>query len=409
MPITYVKLPGDRNAVPQDELTQEQLSVAYKNGAKLLCSCVSPDVLELKVKRSSRGRLYPAIMPNTGERHKYWCDNFKDYKASATYQTAVRPGLEGIEEVLVSINDLKTSDSYKEPVERLTQSKDGKHSVIIEGRATLLGLLRILWAEAGLNRYNGRAKKEGFVVHKLNELGGVMINGAKLAEICYLPTPTIELKEKIKSANAFRDFIQDSNLLKESGGRALIVSRIRSLKHDDASAGDFLLGINYMHACFAIKGDVLERLEVKYKKLDCEKRDINWAILLCSNNNGVITVQNGAWMKCSSSGIPYDSGFEKTVLEYLCAQGREFEKPVVYDTKYGTLFPDFVLTDTGDTVYPMEVWGRDEKPYVTRKNIKRDEYVEKYGALWDCWWEWDARPGLEKSPPPLDKIKRKIV
>ncbi len=92
----------------------------------------------------------------------------------------------------------------------------------------------------------------------------------------------------------------------------------------------------------------------------------------------------GALMRTTDLFIPVASGYESQVAHLLVDQGRHFRKPLRYDGE--GLFPDFELLDTPNVV-PMEVFGRNDPAYLSRRDEKIRLYERLYGS---SWWSWDA-------------------
>lgn len=100
----------------------------------------------------------------------------------------------------------------------------------------------------------------------------------------------------------------------------------------------------------------------------------------------------------SNSFIPVESSYELEVADSLVDKDRLFEKPLRYDATESEVFPDFVLLDTTQHQYPMEVFGRTDEAYEIRADEKR-EYYEKHFA--GQWWSWIANRGaaMPAFPP----------
>jgi hypothetical protein len=88
-------------------------------------------------------------------------------------------------------------------------------------------------------------------------------------------------------------------------------------------------------------------------------------------------VVDGALLRTLEEFIPVASSFEAQVARKLIDEGRSFRKPLRYDGD--DLFPDFVLLDVRPRV-PMEVFGRSDVAYTTRRDEKIRRYTERYGS-----------------------------
>lgn len=93
--------------------------------------------------------------------------------------------------------------------------------------------------------------------------------------------------------------------------------------------------------------------------------------------------------------LPVESGYEATFADYLCSEGRSFEKPVRCSSE-DEVFPDFILTDTSPPSY-VEVWGRKDPHYLTRKTAKRARYLSSSTPLIEWSQPWAST--LPSLPP----------
>ncbi|KPF82187.1 hypothetical protein IP70_22170 [alpha proteobacterium AAP38] len=105
----------------------------------------------------------------------------------------------------------------------------------------------------------------------------------------------------------------------------------------------------------------------------------------------------GAVMAISEQWIPVESSYELTMAQFLVEQQRSFVKPLRYDATEDVLFPDFLLTDCGPPLLPVEVWGRDDADYEARRLVKIEQYKELYPDA--PLYEWDAT--RDDKPPAL--------
>lgn len=87
--------------------------------------------------------------------------------------------------------------------------------------------------------------------------------------------------------------------------------------------------------------------------------------------------------------IPADSGFEVQCASQLVRSGRSFFKPLRCSPK-DDLFPDFILSDTQPETY-VEVWGRSDPRYLSRKAEKKARYIADGIPLLE-WHAADRQP-----------------
>lgn len=112
-----------------------------------------------------------------------------------------------------------------------------------------------------------------------------------------------------------------------------------------------------------------------------------------------------ALMPVTSNWIPFDSMYELMIADKLTNDERGFLKPLRFDADEDIVFPDFILRDTGaDT--PLEVFGRSDESYETRKAVKMAYYQKEFGT--DRWWYWDAAQDPDGNTiKPFPEAKRK--
>lgn len=87
----------------------------------------------------------------------------------------------------------------------------------------------------------------------------------------------------------------------------------------------------------------------------------------------------------AGSFIPVESSYENQVTEKLVAEDRTFEKPLRFEAGEDEVFPDFILLDTKNTQYPMEVFGLTTEAYEKREGEKRLYYEVHFRSAWWCW------------------------
>lgn len=104
----------------------------------------------------------------------------------------------------------------------------------------------------------------------------------------------------------------------------------------------------------------------------------------------------------AGSLIPVESSYELTFTSYLIDNAREFRKPMRYDADDDVVFPDFLLEDAVRRELPIEVWGRNDAPYLRRKAEK----IAYFNANAPGWISWDAVAGEPLPQLPPRRIKK---
>lgn len=147
-------------------------------------------------------------------------------------------------------------------------------------------------------------------------------------------------------------------------------------------------------------------------RLVLEKR-VTGKIVLAGNISGhtvnagkkVYTVQSCGVMPVTDMYIPVDSSLEVTVANKLVNEKRIFSKPLRYDLRDLSLWPDFVLhdlplDDKDARTAALEVWGmKGMETYDTRKAEKEALYADKSKSQYKLVWEWDGKTQMRPFPP----------
>lgn len=101
-----------------------------------------------------------------------------------------------------------------------------------------------------------------------------------------------------------------------------------------------------------------------------------------------VNVIDAALITFSQHWIPTESSYERVFAEKLVREGRAFNKPLRYNLGEDVVFPDFVRTDCASGTVPMEVFGKSDEDYSTRKNEKTayttDHTGRTDGGGWDA-------------------------
>jgi len=97
--------------------------------------------------------------------------------------------------------------------------------------------------------------------------------------------------------------------------------------------------------------------------------------------------QEVALMRVTERGIPVDSSYEDTMESKLASEDRAFEKPLRFDADEAEVLPDFILLDT-DPETVIEVFGMNTPEYATRRDAKLAYYQANQSKV--ALWIWDA-------------------
>jgi hypothetical protein len=284
---------------------------------------------------------------------------------------------------------------------------------------TELGLLHLLWEEAGLNRWTprlGRARRRWPFVREALDRAALRIVPARnqtlsdrLAMIGYADEdgPALLRETARNCGDTWRilllGIVDDIALVNWQDGQQFCALRFDgagayNLRVSAASLWHERVARRYPMATAAL---ALPRTE----------RAIRVVGLVTATVRVGVT-QGLSLVRCRADDIalmevepdtltPVSSSHELAIARALVEQRRSFVRPLRFDAGRETVLPDFVLTDTGDPRgTPMEVFGRADEAYAARRAEKARYYDEVYGQA--HWWHWDAvaSPGRWPAFPP---------
>lgn len=302
--------------------------------------------------------------------------------------------------------------------------RGGQPGVVRQARMTELGLLHLLWEEAGLNSWTRgvhRARRRWSFVREALDRAALRIVPARnqtlsdrLAMIGYGDEdgPAL-LRETARSCGdtwriLLLGIVDDIALVDWKEGRQFC-----SLRFDGASAYDLRVSAasvwherltrSYPMAMTALARPRTERTIRVVGLVTATVRvglDRGVALVRCR-------ADDIALMEVEPDTLtPVSSAHELAIARALVHERRSFIRPLRFDVGRDVVLPDFVLTDTEDPRgTPMEVFGRADEAYAARRAEKARYYNEVYGQ--ESWWSWDAvaSPGRwPVFPPALSRV-----
>ena len=305
-----------------------------------------------------------------------------------------------------------------EPAQAARQG--GGQGAVRQARMTELGLLHLLWEEAGLNGWTpgvGRARRRWPFVREALDRASVRIVPARnqtlsdrLALIGYGdPDGPALLHETARGCgDAWRilllGIVDDIALVDWKDDRQFC-----SLRFDGASAYNLRVSAAPVWHERVVRRYPMAMAALALPRAERAIRVVGLvtATVRVGLDRGVTLVRcradDIALMEVEPDTlIPVSSGYELEIARALAYQRRSFIRPLRFDVGRDVVLPDFVLTDTGDPRgTPMEVLGRADEAYAARRAEKARYYNEVYGQA--RWWSWDAvaSPGHWPAFPPV--------
>ncbi|WP_027800299.1 DUF1173 family protein [Paraburkholderia dilworthii] len=363
------------------------------------CLCQTSSPLQLVIRRY--GTLFHlAGWPDDGHRHDRDCAFFKDPNASrpvsgrdtkaAIYATPAGLNIKLDASLILREATTGSRGSPAKPSNRASRRS-----------ASLLAFLQTLWAEAGLNHWNGASTSRHWGhcnSQLLAEIGTALINGTDAQNVLHIMRRFDEADRAAINAE-FDAFIARLSVEQRATTRGLVIGEINEVSPTQyghavslrQSARKYYAGApliehaarTYSHAWRAL-GDRSSRVV---------------ALLLVERTpKGHLKVVDLAAMLCSHAFLPCDSIHEVAMANRLVAERRDFIKPVRV-AEGDDMLPDFILRDT-DIETHIEVYGMNGVPsYEARKQQKRALRSARHipAVEWDV--DKDALTSVRLPPP----------
>lgn len=440
---------GHDGLSPED--VQKALEQAYpriKKGAFVTCNCTASTPVFLTIRKKTRKdktlSFHIARFPNSSSKHVYcfFYEPEKNKCGLGDYDDGViKETDEGLKIALDYPLVWKLSSGIQSPERKQPASQQRSASSPRLKAMSALGFLNLLWEKSALNSWSPRSSNkrgEHPVVNLLHATAETISVGNYALSDHFLALPPepwrwdkdrfaslhqkqVNLKgcEERRLSVIFGSLtdIEDYKLICD-GAKALNLSLKIQLDLADAlrvpggicaqAMKALELRKEAVSALLAQKSqsqeDGQENIELKKAQNDLDTSPR--AIFCCLAYLGIKTkaghiyaeVLDAAVMPVTAEWIPYSSSFEHQIARKLVDENRSFRKPLRYDASINKVFPDFELLDTGPKPYPLEVFGRTDETYETRKQEKIDYYNKEYSTA--HWWYWIAEGDGKQSAPP---------
>lgn len=383
---------------------QSVLKSMHANG-HAVCLCPGRGEKRLKIcHMGGSGLFYLSKFPNTGEEHAVACQFYApapDKSGLQGYQVGVIEHL-GDGDIRVRLQKGLRQATSGEPQ---SSSKHAGSGVVSRDAVTMLGLLNLLWSEAGLNRWyskmagNRTAGRIGYWL--LQQAHKVRTSRMTLSDVLLIHAKPGHHEEQRNRTV--------TNGAKTKGLRVVAIdalARFNAEKYPMPLTRLPMSGPAGMPFSY-ISPDLWARVESRFGRAVNAWRKGRKVIAIAQievkdsrGNSGQVC--DLALMVVSNEWIPVESSYEALIEQALREQGRAFLKPLRYDADEDCVFPDFWLLDVGCD-FPIEVFGMDTLKYLDRKAAKESYYNQKYGP--SGWWQWDVtqQPNLDQIPAFPDK------
>ncbi|WP_459203461.1 DUF1173 domain-containing protein (plasmid) [Ralstonia pseudosolanacearum] len=328
---------GSRSVHSDDPALPELLATIYAEKTRPLCLCRMPGI-EMYVAKVD-GKYLVKRMPNSGSDHAPACDSYEP-----------PPELSGLGQVIGSAiqedpeegtTALKFDFSLSKAADRKAPTPSDKEtdSVKTDGnKLTLRGTLHYLWEQAGFNRWapTMSGKRSWYVIRKylLQAAEDKTAKGASLADILYIPE-TFNADKKAEITQ--RRMAHMMRIAAPERGTRRLMLAIGEVKEVAQSRYGHKIVLKHLPDCHFMMNDdihkrLLKRFEVELGLWDAlEGTHLMMIGTFGIGPTGVASLEEAALMCVTENWIPFESTFDKMVLDALTQQNRRFMKGMRYN------------------------------------------------------------------------------
>ena len=334
---------------------QQALAEAYKAQQRPLCGCRDDVDVPLYIAKIAASNTYVLRrMPGAGSRHTTECDHFEPPAAlSGLAQVQGHAIIETENETVELKLDFALS---KIPGRALPTPKDEPaDSVKSDGtKLTLRGLLHYLWHSAGLDKWvpamAGKRTYGTFYKYVSGAAAGKVAKSQPLAEMMFIPEPFDAAREKdIRSRRLLR-LTKLASSTKATTKLGLLVGELYEFR--PAQFGHQAVFKGALDCPFRVNEDLHKRMlkhfEGALTMWDQHLQDSHLIVIgtFTVDAVGTPTLNEVAVMNVTANWIPFDSLYEKTLIEALTTQRRSFWKCLRFNLPQSAPMANAVVTDT---------------------------------------------------------------
>lgn len=397
---TYL-ISGQRIDHAEESLLQAALSNSYQAKSRPLCLCAEPGV-PMYIARA-HGKYLIKRMPNSGAQHQPDCEAYDP-----------PPELSGLGQVMGSaikenpdegITVLRFDFSLSKRSGRAIETNhdhEGDSVKADSNKLSLRGTLHYLWEEAGFNRWMPRmaGKRNWYVIHKYlyEAAANKLAKGNQLADFLYIPEPfSVEKKDEIAQRRAAR-MLKNQSQDKKSRRLMLAVGEVKDIA---PSRFGYKITLKHCPDCaFMIDESLHTRL---LKRFNMElglwealpETHLMMIATFAISATGIPNLDEVALINATENWIPFESTFEKTLLDKLTQSQRSFIKGLRYNLSSKKPLACAVLSDT-DEATALYIYGLQEAAQLDEIQILITE--SNLHA-----WIWDVSTGMMPEFPQMKK------
>ncbi len=343
-----------------DPRLQAALAQIHETPERPRCLCV-PGGVEMYV--AHHRQFVVKRMPETGSQHHPGCPSYEPELQQSGLGELVGEAV--LESALGSI-ELRVDFPWTRATGRGVprgEPQDASEVEVPRRRMSLRALMHFLFERAGFNRWSPamEGKRNQGVLHKyLQEAAeNVAVKGVALAERLYVPEPFSEAG-KVDAARRRREKLA---VLRPREGQSPLAVVLGEFKASYGTPLGHRVWIRHMpDAPLLIAAKAWERIERVFAPL-FEARDADtghkprlmMAALIRARREHTYEIDAASLMLTSEHWIPVEGIHELPLVQALVDQQRRFVKPLRYDAKSASGFPNVLLLDAGSVPVPLHV------------------------------------------------------
>jgi len=373
------------------------LAGVYAAKTRPLCLCREPGIAMYIAKIT--GQFILKRMPNSGGEHAPACDSYEPpAELSGLGQVLGSAIQESPDEGLTS---LKLDFSLSKVAGRASpvSSDSEAHSAGTDGnKLSLRAMLHYLWEEAGFNRWAPAmsGKRTWYVMRKylLQAAEGKATKGSRLPDVLYIPESFhADKKEEITQ----RRMAHLMKVAAPGNGVRRLMLVIGEVKEIAQSRYGYKIIFKHLPDChFLMNVDLHKRLRKRFETelgLWDALADTHLVAVatFAVGDTGIVSLEEVALMIANDNWIPFESTFDKMLLDAMTRAGRRFIKGMRYNLPSTRPLACLVASDT---------WPEPTAMYILPPAAS-DEYAKALGDLMDesklSRWLW--KTGAAEMPP----------
>lgn len=328
------------------------LAAVHGTKSRPRCLCIGAGV-EMYVAKI-QGKHVIKRMPDSGGSHHPSCDSYEPPAELSGLGQVIGTAIQ--ESPDTGITALKFDFSLSKTGGRAaTVPGDGEaDSVKTDGsKLTLRGVLHYLWEQAGFNRWapSMAGKRSWYVIRKylLQAAADKSAKGSSLSDILFIPESFNAERQAEATARRIAHF---SKVATPSKGTRRLLLAIGEVKELAPSRYGHKFVLKHLPDChFMLNDDIHKRLVKRFEtELGLWDGIEGTRLLVIATfsvgQTGIAAVEEAALMTVTENWLPFDSLYEKLVLDALSAGNRRFMKGLRYNLPSSKPLASAVATDT---------------------------------------------------------------